>query len=508
MRRPRPIRSPIRSSWLVAIAVIAASARAAAQSAPAAPQPPPTRAELEELRRQLDELRARSDLRFRAIEGELGSTRARAAAAEARASETLVEINRVRTDLIDDAGSPAPSEPARFEFHGYVRSGFGVNGRGGDHETFRAPGAGAKYRLGNENETYGELLFRANLPRQPAGKALFNTQVRLGYITGNNASFDETDRIVLREAFAQAVDVVSALPGMSLWAGQRFYRRRDIHITDFYFLDMSGYGGGFEDVPLPGGARLAIAYIGFSDDAQVYDIGRLAKQNVELRIYNVPLPLGKGGIWLNYAFAERGTTAARVRHGDEHGFGAGALWNVYVEDALRREIAFNQVGVHYGRGASASLNAGAFEPVAGSSVADAWTLRATEQVTLQPSDWFSMQTVAVFELRDHGDPLAKRQRWISAGARPLWHWSRHFGLAFEGGWDRIDDGPGGAAGSLLKLTAGPRVSISNRFLDRPVFRAVYTRAFWDAGLRGMVGGQTYVNATNGEAFMVQAESWW
>ena len=46
---------------------------------------------------------------------------------------------------------------ASFEFHGYFRSGYGLNGKGGQQVAFIAPGADAKYRLGNEAETYGEV---------------------------------------------------------------------------------------------------------------------------------------------------------------------------------------------------------------------------------------------------------------------------------------------------------------------------------------------------------------
>ena len=49
-----------------------------------------------------------------------------------------------------------------FEFHGYFRSGYGLNGEGGQQVAFQAPGAGAKYRLGNEAETYSELIFVNN----------------------------------------------------------------------------------------------------------------------------------------------------------------------------------------------------------------------------------------------------------------------------------------------------------------------------------------------------------
>jgi maltoporin len=46
--------------------------------------------------------------------------------------------------------------PRPFEFHGYLRSGYGMNGEGGKMEAFKAPGAFAKYRLGNEAETYAK----------------------------------------------------------------------------------------------------------------------------------------------------------------------------------------------------------------------------------------------------------------------------------------------------------------------------------------------------------------
>jgi maltoporin len=49
-----------------------------------------------------------------------------------------------------------------FEFHGYASSGFGLNGVGGQQTAFQAPGADAKYRLGNEAETYAEMVFVNN----------------------------------------------------------------------------------------------------------------------------------------------------------------------------------------------------------------------------------------------------------------------------------------------------------------------------------------------------------
>ena len=43
------------------------------------------------------------------------------------------------------------------DFHGYMRSGVGATAGGGDQACFQAAGAPAKYRLGNECETYAEI---------------------------------------------------------------------------------------------------------------------------------------------------------------------------------------------------------------------------------------------------------------------------------------------------------------------------------------------------------------
>ena len=53
----------------------------------------------------------------------------------------------------------AHAQEEGFRFQGYLRSGFGVAGTGDPQEAFRAPNAGAKYRLGNETEAYLETIF-------------------------------------------------------------------------------------------------------------------------------------------------------------------------------------------------------------------------------------------------------------------------------------------------------------------------------------------------------------
>ncbi|MDV7396439.1 carbohydrate porin, partial [Arthrospira platensis SPKY1] len=73
------------------------------------------------------------------------------------------------------------------------------------------------------------------------------------------AADDGTD-LLIREAYIRADNVLTNAPGVAFWAGQRFYDRHDIHINDFFYLDMSGFGGGVENIPA-GPGTLDIAYI-------------------------------------------------------------------------------------------------------------------------------------------------------------------------------------------------------------------------------------------------------
>src|SRR5262249_59866261 len=120
--------------------------------------------------------------------------------------DLLREADRKIAKLEQQVGS--------FEFHGYFRSGYGQNSAGGQQVAFQAPGAGAKYRLGNEAETYGEFIFVNNWlnPDRATYKAWMKTEVMLAANTSNSASYASfpygfrNDEFRLREAFINAGD--------------------------------------------------------------------------------------------------------------------------------------------------------------------------------------------------------------------------------------------------------------------------------------------------------------
>ena len=52
------------------------------------------------------------------------------------------------------------------DFHGYARSGIGWTNDGGEQQCHKLAGAGSKYRLGNECETYAELKLGQDLYKE------------------------------------------------------------------------------------------------------------------------------------------------------------------------------------------------------------------------------------------------------------------------------------------------------------------------------------------------------
>ncbi len=73
------------------------------------------------------------------------------------------------------------------------------------------------------------------------------------------------------------------------WAGERYYRRQHIDSDDFFPLDMSGYGGGVEDLDLKFG-KAAVAFIGVARPDVVTQNGNLATSHIDATVYDVKGP--------------------------------------------------------------------------------------------------------------------------------------------------------------------------------------------------------------------------
>jgi len=388
-----------------------------------------------------------------------------------------------------------------FEFHGYLRSGYGLNGSGGQQVAFLAPGAGAKYRLGNEAETYAELIFVNNWinPSHEKGKAWFRTETLVEADTSNSSNFDSNDKFRFREAFVQAGNVLSFQPDAKFWAGERYYRRQHIEIDDFYTLDMSGYGGGVEDINAKIG-HVAVSYLAGANQNFVTSSGALAKSNLDVRIYDMKAPVGRLSVWYNFA-AVKGGTSNGVFYPSTQGSAFGVQY-------LRPEFfgGYNKFTLQYGAGAASNFNTSIDAPSA--FLQDSHTFRVTEQVLVQPNKYWSMMPIFLYQRFKDGNPTHGVNTWLSFGVRPTVNFTDHISLAFEPGVDHTKSGQNLYDGWLVKTTVALQVASGREFFSRPVLRAFFTYANWTDGYKGFVGGVPYQNQNAGISFGLQAESWW
>ncbi len=395
-----------------------------------------------------------------------------------------------------------------FEFHGYFRAGYGLNGVGGQQVAFQAPGAGAKYRLGNEAETYGEFIFVNNWlnPDRAADKAWMKTEVMIEANTTNSASYANfpsgrgNDQFRLREAFVQAGNILPSQPGAKFWAGERYYRRQHIEINDFYPLDMSGYGGGVEDVNVKVG-KLAVAYLAGARPDVVTGNGYLAKNNLDVRLYDLKGPAGEWAGWFNFATNRGGTTSTGVVLPTANGYAFGVR-----HQRLEWHGGYHSLGIQYGTGAASNFSASLDDPTP--YLRRSRRFQVVEHMLFQPNERFAIMPIVVYQRLKDGDPRHDWTHWVSFGARPEVFFTKYLSLALEAGADHTSSPDGKYDGWLRKVTIAPQIGAGRKFFSRPVLRAFLTYASWSDGFRGFVGGDAYLKRTNGLTYGVQAETWW
>ena len=275
-------------------------------------------------------------------------------------SEPTYEFRRDADQKIADL----QEQLGNFEFHSYVRSGYGLNGVGGQQVAFQAPGAGAKYRLGNEAETYGELFTFVNNwvnPEHDSDKAWMKTSVMVEGNTSNSASYGTVsgvgnDQFRLREAFVQAGNVLERQPDARFWAGERYYRRRHMEINDFYSLDMSGYGAGVEDLRV-GRAKLAVAFLAGARPDILTENGTYAKSNIDIRLYDMKGPAGLWGGWFDYATSKGGATSTGTAIPTTDGYAVELR-----HQTLEWHGGYHAFSIGYGTGAANSFSTSIDDP--------------------------------------------------------------------------------------------------------------------------------------------------
>jgi maltoporin len=423
------------------------------------------------------------------------------------------------------SNDPQPPEAVypkcvKVDFHGYMRTGGGVSSSGGDQVAFQAPGAGGKYRLGNEAETYGECALGMNY-QESSEDVLYRAEFMTAFLTdggehenwtpnGANPNQD-ADRFTMQQAFVEMGNF-NWMPEAKIWAGNRYYMRKDIHINDYFYLNMTGYGGGIYDIPLAdNAAKLAVAYIGGAADDEANGVGKIKKSTLDLRLYDFDVPLGKGTIWVAPSIVPRDIDSAYKSYGPQTGIGLGLLHKHDFTDMN----GSNTVGLLFGNGVMSNISSNVIRPDAGGYARDLEsrkTYRVVEHFNVDINSHWSMMYGFVFNQTNNGAEHDATVTWISTGVRPIYHFNKNFGIALEPGLDYVKSKVGDYADTLYKITIAPEFRPNAQFFGRPVIRLFATYAAWGKDFNkpaaGGVGGTAFMNDKAGSTFGIQAETWW
>jgi maltoporin len=495
------------------------------------------RQEIQQMRQDYEARIKRMEMRIAELEKEAKTTHQSAATPQPAKKVTLTpahksevpsnESSSAKSGLVHDTEVELP-EGFQFDdlvrgltFEGYFRSGYGVNGDGGVMEAFQAPGAQSKYRLGNETETYVETAFGYTFPELdlPSGTN-FAVHFRPAYFSSNAIDNNEATAIHVREAYGDATGVWAEHPEASFWAGQRFYGRMDVHMIDFYYLDMSGFGGGIENLDL-GFAKFSAAWLGGNIDDLVSNGGGLhsetnSKNSLDLRLSDIDLPGGKAMLWLDIAHsnsAER-PNQNNVLINSSTGAAVGLVYRIPNICG-----GYSQTMVQYGMGAAANFRSTQEDfsflnlPTDPNTPIlidpdDAWHFRLTQDIVYQPIDRFAIQGVFVWDEFDLGaSNHSTRSTWLTAGARGVYFAGDYLSFALEAGMDHVD-GLDTPSGNLYKITFSPQLTPKHEYFSRPALRIFATYALWDDSLEGLVAPNSRGMDTNGLSFGMQVEAWW
>lgn len=375
-------------------------------------------------------------------------------------------------------GTTAQAE-LTFSKSGYFRLGTGETD-GGEYTEMQLNGADTKYRLGNEQSFYGEFGAHANY--------IMNTGSEIMGIIRYHAAGDVNDLdlagdfpagVALREMWIGYKGLgQGAFQNSMIWAGRRYYKRKDIHINDFFYEDYStfdGFGLGIENIAT-GTGDLSFAIFSDKDSTVLTYDARLEG-----------IPLGDdlyGEIGVAYADPQPGTP------GDA---GFAVRGHLLKEDFMGD--GFLKASVMYSYGAAYGFKG---EGAPGKTRDD--TMLRTQIHALFPiGERTDAMATASYQVKQSAN---SKLEWTSIGIRPQYQINDNFAIAAELGYDHVVEDSDSRY--LFKATIAGIYTFGNSgFWGRPQMRVFATTGNWSEP--GAIPG--FGTKTSGTTVGIQYETW-
>ena len=386
-----------------------------------------------------------------------------------------------------------PAAADGLEFSGYGRVGVGeALGGDGRQSCFQLPGAPSKYRLGNECETYWELELNQDVYHGEDGTVVtLNGMASLMEQYNHFPDFGgDTGSIRMPQAWAGVRSPV--INDGTFWVGRRYYKRHDIHISDFYYWNPSGAGAGVDNYKL---GKYFLSYA-FTREDTIDQPDKANRHDFNLGGIE---PNTNGDIELGLSVIQK---AGQVQ-------GAHSGWSVSAEHDQDGFLGGeNRFVVQYGEGPGIGLGQTG-DLTAGSNTR---TWRVLESPMWQITPNFGGALLAL--MQKTRAPDNQGLTWYSFGVRPSYAFSDHFKLVMEFGHDQIRP-DAGETRKLDKFTIAPTLSMGKAFMARPELRLYYTYARWNRAAQRAADAETalaadgpYGSQLHGANAGVQLETWW
>lgn len=411
------------------------------------------------------------------------------------------------------------------DFKGYARSGIGWTGSGGEQQCFKATGADSKYRLGNECETYAEIELGQEAWKE--GDKSFYVDSMIGYATDQlNDDEDTNGGPRVRQFNVVGKNLFDSLPGANIWAGKRYYKRHDVHMIDFYYWDVSGPGGGIEDIDL-GFGKLSLAATRNSEagGSESFINGQTRTKALSNDIFDVRLgqmevnPGGSLEVGFDYGSSNEtdGYHAVNDNATKDGWMGTIEHTQTFLGTSMNKfvlQYATDAMTRTTGRPNTDQNN-------------DGHMLRVIDHGAIDFNDSWGLMYVGMYQNVDRDDNNGTK--WWTVGVRPMYKWTPIMSTLLEVGYDNVKSQRTDDSNNQYKITLAQQWQAGNSIWSRPAIRVFATYAKWDEkwGYSTNSSGDNYVpGSASGIAFSdtsahtfsrgnddefsfgIQMEAWW
>ena len=420
------------------------------------------------------------------------------------------------------------------DFHGYFRAGAQASTQGGEVYCLGNGNIGHKVgRLGDECDTYAELTLNQEVYNKANNKWTLNTLVAYGTAEGNRDLQGDSwqgvggdgpwngQRLSIRELWTG----YQTDAGYQIWAGKRFYQRKDIHLLDLYYLNNSGYGAGIEGIDV-GMGNLAFAVTKWANDG-TSDYNRNVYK-LDARWNGIPVgPLGNLDASVIYAlpFISEQQEANATGNARANRANSGALVTLDLNTAVNSDSVnlMNHFVVQYG------TNGFGYIGQNGNHAGDNYTpdlddtgVRVIDWGTLDAGN-FGLGYSLIWAHVDNGDDhkaagatwTTERSGWIySIVLRPEYKWTEFTRTTLELGYSSQKTNGWMAPGEdpdVYKVTLAQQFTPGKGFWTRPAIRFYVSYIGGDEFAEGWAVGYKNKNKDGDEHQITvgtQVEAWW